>query len=244
MSDTGAEVTKYVDIERSFTVSTPYYYEKSSARGYSEQQEVNKIKGAHLETKDYFFVKKSNSDNNYTTETVTDSARVENNYTIKSVTDSAWVEELKQSIQKTKEQLTNGVYSNKEIVDRIVSRMTRFPVIKKKLIDAVSSYYVFYGVDAIIDIRSVFNFMKFIPELNKVEAEKAISVDSDMSLISMTLVNKTYTMVLLFNKKGEVLFNIRDNDLEKIRISGSSYYSGEIKNAHGISKLLDMVRMA
>ena len=67
------------------------------------------------------------------------------------------------------------------------------------------------------------------------------SVDSDLSLVSLSIYKDNNIMHLVFDKNGEVVFNYSDKDMKKIRVSGSSYFSGEISNASQIKKLLNLV---
>lgn len=154
---------------------------------------------------------------------------------------NAWHTELKRSAKITKEQISSGTLSNKEVVERAIERITIYPKIKKMLQTAIKNHFELDGSGSNLDIRSLYNFMKYIPEINSFQSDKIISVDSDLSLVSLSIYKDNNIMHLVFDKNGEVVFNYSDKDMKKIRVSGSSYFSGEISNASQIKKLLNLV---
>lgn len=152
-----------------------------------------------------------------------------------------WPAELRKSIQRSKEQISSGEYNNQEIVKRAIERISLYPSIKKMLSFAVDNYFDSYSNNGHIDVRSLFNLLKYLPEIHSLHCEKTISIDSDLSLLTVSFYKENSTMHLVFDKNGEVIFNYSDNDMKKIRISGSSYFSGDISNAAQIKKLLNLV---
>jgi len=154
---------------------------------------------------------------------------------------ASWHAEIKSAAKITKEQILSKSFSNKEILENAVKRITLYPAIKKMLQVAINNHFESSNGSNAVDIRSLYNLLKYLPEINSFDSEKMISIDADLALLTISFYKDNKTMHLVFDKTGEVIFNYSDNDMSKIRISGSSYFSGEISNASQIKKLFNMV---
>lgn len=180
---------------------------------------------AYLETNQYVFIQKDLIENNV--------PNLEH--------DHLWMDELKKSIDKTKEQLTSSHFNNEVINKRIVERMTKYNSFKKQLMNALNDYYIMCEGKFPIHTASIFNFLKYIPEFNNFAGEKIVSVDSDLMLITLTLVKEQNRINIVFDKSGEIFFNLSDTRSEVLRVSGSAYFPGGLKNSNRINKILGMV---
>lgn len=224
MIDINHDNSNYIELGMQ-TNQDSVYTKKIKIKKYDVYKKSSYESQAYLETNEYVFIQKNLVDNNLST--------IEH--------DHLWIDELKKSIEKTKEQLASSQFNNEIINKRIVERMTKYTSFKKQLMSALNDYYLMCEGKSSIHTASIFNFLKYIPEFNSFAGEKIVSVDSDLMLITLTLVKEQNRINIVFDKSGEIFFNLSDVNSEALRVSGSAYFPGGLKNSNRINKILGMV---
>lgn len=163
------------------------------------------------------------------------------NSEIKQLQQDEWVKNLRKALAKTKKSITSERYNNKEITLLAIRSINGHIDVRKKIESAIETHFNKYNDDGNIDIRSLFNLIKYLPEISKINTHTLFYVDADLSAMMMSIHKENHTMHLLFKKNGEVSFNYTDDAMESIRISGSSYFSGELSKSSSIKKIFNMI---
>lgn len=152
-----------------------------------------------------------------------------------------WTNQVKRILKETKVKLSSSNFNNQSIAILSIDGIIGFNKIKKSIKSSLESHFQQYKDKGNVDVRSLFNLIKYIPELSKVSGDIIFNVDADLSLMSASIFKDNHVMHLTFKKNGEVVYNFTDKEMSYIRISGSSYFSGSIDKAFQINRLLRII---